>query len=84
MLEKLGWHWRTELILEEASYFVLKQGVGTCISHCISAGLCLNLSICKRRLSLLMFGWCFEIPRSKAIITAVIVPSIIVMEVKPE
>lgn len=68
-----------EWFSEAVSYFVLKQGKGTCSSHCLSASLCLSLPICKMRLSLLMFGCCFEIPGSKKIITAIIVPSIIVV-----
>lgn len=65
--------------LEAGFCFELKRGKGTCSSHCAAARPCLSLPICKMRLSLLMFGWCFEIPRSKQIITAIIVPSIIVM-----
>lgn len=74
-LEKIG----LKGFLEAVLYFLPKHGKGTCSSHCVSASLSLSLPICKMRLSLLMFGWCFEIPRSKQIITAIIVPSIIVM-----
>lgn len=77
-LEKLGWLWRTEGIFGGSTLF-FANGKGTCSSHCVSASLSLSLPICKMRLSLLMFGWCFEIPRSKQIIAAMIVPSIIVM-----
>lgn len=77
-LEKLGWLWRTEGIFGDSTLFWAKTWEGH-LQQSLRANLSLHLPICKVRLSLLMFGWCFEIPRSKQIITAITVPSIIVM-----